>query len=116
MRQNLWVLRLLALLVALGAAWGCMTIREEVQPLRETTLTVARSAGNVTLSWIGVKGMFYTVMYADSMGGGARWKILPDAINISSMASGEPIVVHDRVAPNQPRYYRLKQDRQPLRP
>lgn len=116
MCRSVGSVRSLALLLALVAGFGCMTIHEEVQPLRETTLTVARSAGDVTLSWIGVRGTYYTVMYADAMGGRGRWKILPDAINIPGMVSGEPIVVHDRVAPNQPRYYRLTQDRKPLRP
>jgi len=116
MRRGLGSIRWLALLWALGAGLGCMTIHEEVQPLRETTLTVARSAGDVTLSWIGVRGTYYTVMFADAMGGRARWQILPDAINIPAIVSGEPIIVHDRVAPNRPRYYRLTQDRKPLLP
>lgn len=116
MRRGLGSICWLALFFALVISFGCMTIHEEVQPLRETTLTVARSAGDVTLSWVGVRGVYYTVMYADAMGGGARWKILPDAINIPAMVSGEPIIVHDRVEPNRPRYYRLTQDRKPLLP
>ncbi|HRX06690.1 MAG TPA: hypothetical protein P5306_06305, partial [Kiritimatiellia bacterium] len=64
--------RLLALLLALPAVQGCMTVREEVEPLRETTLTVARSGDEVTLSWIGVRGMYYTVMHAEAMGARAR--------------------------------------------
>ena len=108
--------RLLALLLALPALYGCMTVREEVEPLRETTLTVARSGDEVTLSWIGVRGMYYTVMHAEAMGARARWKILPDAVNIPAVASGEPIIVHDRVPAGHPRYYRLAQDRKPLVP
>ena len=52
-----------ALGAALFVAAGCKTIHEEVTPLRETTLTVARSGGEVTLSWIGTQGMFYSVMF-----------------------------------------------------
>ena len=114
-RRTTRALVLLAL-VAAGAAGGCKTVREEVQPLRETTLTVARSGGEVTLSWIGVRGTYYSVMYTDARGAKAQWKLLPDAINVRGLATGEPIVVMDRLPENQPRYYRLVQDSKPLAP
>ena len=108
---------LAALALVLGcAAGGCKTVHEEVQPLRETTLTVARSGGDVTLSWIGVRGTYYSVMYTDARGAKAQWKLLPDAINVRGLATGEPIVVMDRLPENQPRYYRLVQDAKPLAP
>ena len=106
-----------ALALVLGcAAGGCKTVHEEVQPLRETTLTVARSGGDVTLSWIGVRGTYYSVMYTDARGAKAQWKLLPDAVNVRGLATGEPIVVMDRVPASQPRYYRLVQDAKPLAP
>ena len=108
--------RLAALALALVAVAGCRTVREEVQPLRETTLTVARSGGDVTLSWIGVRGTYYSVMYTDARGAKAQWKLLPDAINVRGHATGEPIVVMDRLPERQPRYYRLVQDSKPLAP
>ncbi|NLG33876.1 MAG: hypothetical protein GX548_00830 [Lentisphaerae bacterium] len=95
---------------------GCKTIREELQPVRETTLTVARSGGDVTLSWIGVQGMYYTVMVADARGARAQWKPLPDAVNVRALVTGEPILVKDRVPASQPRYYRLVQNAMPLVP
>ena len=101
---------------ALAGASGCMTIHEEIQPIRETTLTVARSGGEVTLSWIGMQGMYYSVMYAEARGAKAQWKFLPDAVNVRGLVSGEPIVVKDRVEPLQQRYYRLAQDSKPLAP
>ena len=104
------------MLLALLALAGCKTVREEVQPLRETTLTVARSGEEVTLSWIGVQGMYYSVMYTEARGAKARWQFLPDAVNIRGLVSGEPIMVQDRVAGDRPRYYRLAQDAQPLVP
>ena len=108
---------LVALALVLGcAAGGCKTVHEEVQPLRETTLTVARSGGDVTLSWIGVRGTYYSVMYTDARGAKAQWKLLPDAVNVRGLATGEPIVVMDRVPASQPRYYRLVQDAKPLAP
>ncbi len=108
---------LAALALVLGcAAGGCKTVHEEVQPLRETTLTVARSGGDVTLSWIGVRGTYYSVMYTDARGAKAQWKLLPDAVNVRGLATGEPIVVMDRVPASQPRYYRLVQDAKPLAP
>ena len=109
----------LALVLACAALLGfsgCKTIHEEVQPIRETTLTVARSGGDVTLSWIGVRGTYYSVMYTDARGAKAQWKLLPDAINVRGLATGEPIVVMDRLPERQPRYYRLVQDAQPLAP
>jgi hypothetical protein len=102
--------------VALAGLSGCKTIHEELQPVRETTLTVARSGGEVTLSWIGVYGMYYSVMYTDARGAKAQWKLLPDAVNVRGLATGEPIVVKDRLESTQPRYYRLAQDRKPLVP
>ena len=108
--------RLAALALVLVAGAGCQTVREEVQPLRETTLTVARSGGDVTLSWIGVRGTYYSVMYTDARGGKAQWKLLPDAINVRGLETGAPIVVKDVLPAGQPRYYRLVQDAKPLAP
>ncbi len=112
--------RELRALALVGAAWlvlaGCKTIHEEVEPIRETTLTVARSGGDVTLSWIGVRGMYYSVTYTDARGAKAQWKLLPDAVNVRGLATGEPIVVQDRLPAAQPRYYRLLQDAKPLVP
>ena len=110
-----------ALALALGCAalaslGGCKTVHEELEPIRETTLTVARSGGDVTLSWIGQRGMYYSVMFTEARGAKARWQPLPDAVNIRGVASDEPIVVQDRLPPTKPRYYRLVQDRQPLVP
>ena len=110
-----------AALLALGGAallpWaGCKTVHEELQPIRETTLTVARSADDVTLSWLGVRGTYYSVTYTDARGAQAQWNLLPDAVNIRGLATGEPIVVKDRVPAAQPRYYRLLQDSKPLAP
>ena len=114
-----WRIGVLAL--ALGGAAcsglsGCKTIHEELQPIRETTLTVARAGGDVTLSWIGVRGMYYSVMYTDARGAKAQWKLLSDAFNVRGLATGEPIVVQDRLPAAQPRYYRLLQDAKPLVP
>jgi hypothetical protein len=107
---------LLALAVGSVALAGCKTIHEELQPIRETTLTVARSGSDVTLSWLGVRGMYYSVMYTDARGAKARWNFLPDAVNVRGLVSGEPIVVKDRVEPSKQRYYRLAQDSKPLVP
>ena len=102
--------------VALVGFCGCKTVHEEIKPVRETTLSVARSGGEITLSWLGVRGSYYTVMYSDARGGRARWAPLPDAINIPARVSGEPILVYDRLPANQQRYYRLVQDTKPLVP
>jgi hypothetical protein len=102
--------------LALAGLSGCKTVHEELQPVRETTLTVARSGGDVTLSWIGVRGIYYSVMYTDARGAKAKWNFLPDAVNVPGLETGEPIIVKDRLEPAQPRYYRLMQDSKPLVP
>ena len=114
-RRGRWLPLVLAMGLCAGFS-GCKTIHEELRPVRETTLTVARSGGDVTLSWIGVQGMYYTVMVADARGARARWKPLPDAVNVRGLVTGEPILVQDRVAPSRQRYYRLLQDSKPLVP
>ena len=101
---------------ALAGLCGCKTIHEELEPIRQTTLTVARSGGDVTLSWIGERGMYYSVMFTEARGAKARWQPLPDAVNIRGVASDEPIVVKDRVGAAQQRYYRLVQDGKPMVP
>jgi hypothetical protein len=116
MGRRVQFFRALALAAALAAAAGCKTVREELRPVRETTLTVARSGGEVSLSWIGIRGMYYSVMYTESRGARAKWIALPDAVNIPALVSGEPIIVHDRLGAGQPRYYRLVQDTKPLVP
>jgi len=103
-------------ILALSSLAGCKTIHEEIRPIRETTLTVARAGGDVTLSWIGQRGMYYSVMYAESRKGLARWNFLPDAVNVPGLVSGEPIIVQDRLPASQPRYYRLVQDNKPIVP
>lgn len=112
--RSVW-LALLAGLALAGLA-GCKTVHEELQPIRETTLTVARSGGEVTLSWIGVQGMYYSVLYTEARGAKAKWNFLPDAVNVKGLLSGEPIVVKDRLDPAKQRYYRLMQDGKPLVP
>jgi hypothetical protein len=107
-----WILA--AWLCGIALVGGCATVREELKPIRETQLSVARTAGDVTLSWIGVRGSYYTVMYSDGRGGRARWLPLDNAVNVPALATGEPIVVYDRVAPSKPRYYRLLQDTKPI--
>ena len=77
---------------------------------------VARSGGEVSLSWLGVRGTYYSVMYTEARGAKAKWQFLPDAVNIPGLETDEPIVVKDRVDPAKPRYYRLVQDSKPLVP
>ena len=101
---------------ALAGTPGCKTIHEEVAPVRETTLTVARSGEDVTLSWIGMRGVYYSVMFTEERGAKAQWKLLADAINVRGLADNEPIVVKDRLPAAQQRYYRLQQDSKPLVP
>lgn len=108
------MMALAGLLLGLAMAGGCKTVREEIRPVRETTLTTARSGDDVTISWIGTRGVYYTVMAQDGRGTRAQWKPLEGAINIRAVASGEPIIVKDRVHPSVQRYYRLVQNQTPI--
>jgi hypothetical protein len=103
-----------ALLLAAGLLCSC--VHEELRPVRETTLTVARSAGEVTLAWTGTRGMYYTVMYSPTNGTRAKWKPLDDAVNIQVSANGERVIVKDRIPASSERYYRLVQGPSPVQP
>ena len=102
----------LALVAALPS--GC--VHEELRPVRETTLSVARAGGEVTLSFFGTRGVYYTVMHASSNGARARWQPLPDAVNIQVSANGEQVIVKDRIPASAERYYRLVQGQSPVQP
>ena len=115
MRKRVW-LYAAGLALVLAAALPCGCVHEELRPVRETTLTVARSAGEVTLAFTGTRGIYYTVMYASSNGARARWQPLQDAVNIQVAANGERVIVKDRVPANAERYYRLVQGPSPVQP
>lgn len=106
------ILSAAVLLLAAGLLAGC--VHEELRPVRETTLTVARAAGEVTLAWTGQRGMYYTVMHSPSNGARARWQPLPDAVNIQVSTDGERVIVKDRIPSSAERYYRLVQDTRPV--
>jgi hypothetical protein len=95
---------------------GTACVHQELAPIRETTLTVARAGNDVTLSWIGTRGTYYSVMYTEARGARAKWNFLPDAVNILAAVSGEPILVKDSPPINKQRYYRLMQNTKPLVP
>jgi hypothetical protein len=103
-----------AAVLALAAFLPCGCVHEELRPVRETMLTVARSAGEVTLSFTGTRGIYYTVMYSPSNGARAKWQPLPDAVNIQVAANGESVIVKDRLPASTERYYRLVQGPSPV--
>ena len=100
------------LLLAAGLLGGC--VHEELLPVRETTLTVARAAGEVTLAWTGRRGTYYSVMYSPTNGTRARWQPLPDAVNIQVASDGERVIVKDRIPASTERYSRLVQGPRPV--
>jgi hypothetical protein len=100
------------LLLAASLLGGC--VHEELKPVRETTLTVARAAGEVTLAWTGQRGTYYSVMYSPTNGTRARWQPLPDAVNIQVSSDGERVIVKDRIPASTERYYRLVQGPRPV--
>ncbi len=110
-KRLIWLVPGLLLVVLFATA----CVHEEIKPIRETMLTVARAGPDATISWVGQRGMYYTVMYSNERGKRAKWHMLPDAINIYATVSGEPIIVRDTV-PTPNRYYHLVQDVKPLVP
>lgn len=104
------------LALALATALSCGCVHEELRPVRETTLSVARAGGEVTLSFFGTRGIYYTVMYSTSNGARARWQPLTDAVNMQVSANGEQVIVKDRIPANTERYYRLVQGPSPVQP
>lgn len=100
--------------LALAALLPCGCVHEELRPVHETMLTVARAAGEVTLAFTGERGIYYTVMYSPTNGARARWQPLPDAVNIQVAANGERVIVKDRVPAGVERYYRLAQGPSPV--
>ena len=109
-------LPLLAGGMALAATLLCGCVHEVLQPVRETTLTVARAAGEVTLAFTGTRGIYYTVMYSSSNGARAKWQPLQDAVNIQVSSNGERVIVKDRIPASAERYYRLVQGPSPVQP
>jgi hypothetical protein len=91
------------------AATGTGCVHEVLQPVRETTLAVARAGENVTISWLAEAGTYYTVMYSKDNGAKAKWMPLEDATDI--LGTGAPVVVMDRT--RQIRYYRLVESARP---
>jgi hypothetical protein len=98
----------------LAASWGC--VHEVVKPLRESTLMVARTGDTATLEWLGQPGMYYSVMWAPSRSGTAKWSLLPQATNLRGVRKDQPMKVEDRIPGNRERVYRLVQDKKPLMP
>jgi hypothetical protein len=98
-----------------GLGRTCKTIHEEVQPIRETTLTVARAGGELTLSWIGVRGMYYKrVIHRGTRREGAVKCCGRD--QRARLVSGEPIVVKIACRRVRSRAITLLQDSKPLCP
>lgn len=102
------------LLAALVGTAGC--VHEVVKPVRESTLMVARAGDTATLEWLGQPGMYYSVMWAPSRSGTARWSLLPQATNLRGVRKDQPMKVEDRIPGNRERVYRLIQDKKPLMP
>lgn len=102
------------LLAALVGAAGC--VHEVVKPVRESTLMVARAGDTATLEWLGQPGMYYSVMWAPSRSGTAKWLLLPQATNLRGLRKDQPMKVEDRIPGNRERVYRLVQGQKPLMP
>lgn len=107
-----------SLILCLLVLSACKTVRQELKPVRETTLVTARAGRDVTLSWLASRGEYYSIMYTDKAlqsDNRGRWEFLPGAINLTGM-SGENVIVYDVVPDGVDRFYRLKVDTAPITP
>lgn len=103
------LLRPLALAGALAlAAQGCaheqVVVRRPGQT--ETTLTITRSGGSVTLGWQSEAGKLYTLVYASDLGAKGGWQVLPSCQD--RPGTGEYVTFQDTVPDTEQRYYRLE--------
>ena len=98
------LLLLTAGLVLLGTA-ACTTIREEQQPLADTTLIVTRAGEDTTLGWTAQPRTDYVIWYAERRDAQTRWKVLPGAERLRGQGA---MTWRDRVPTGQTRYYRLQ--------
>lgn len=98
----------ISLLAGLFLTSACKSVRvvEPLEPMSETTLIVTRSGDAATLSWTAEKGVKYTVLYSDQLGGRAQWNVLPGAARLQG-AAGQVLTVNDRLGVGIKRYYRL---------
>lgn len=96
--------RLAALLLGVALlSTGCVT--EIQQPLTQTNLFTARSGDTVALSWASKRGEQYAIWYAESLGGGSQWKVLPGCERLDG--TGGTIEKTDRLPIGTQRYYRI---------
>ena len=101
------VILILMLALLAGFGWGCSSSRV-AQVQEETvrsTLVVARAGDSVKLSWESKPDLIYTVVYSSSLGGNAKWQVLPGCEGIRG--TGRTITAEDRALEGQARYYRL---------
>ncbi len=87
------------------ALCGCTT-REVIKPAAETTLFVTRSSDKVSLQWQSQPGAFYTVIFADTLGAGARWQPLPQASRLRG--TGQLMQVQDQPPLRRQRFYDIQ--------
>ena len=103
----------ISLFVACGVAFfcfaSCKTVKlsESQLGVTQTTLIVAQSAGQATLSWQSKTGEYYTVMYTDNLDGKKSiWKVLPQYEAVPG--TGNKINLTDTTANASMRFYRLQ--------
>ena len=105
LRDRLVFVLTLALLVGFG--WGCASSRvtQDQEESVRSTLVVARAGNSVKLSWESKPDLIYTVVYSSSLGGNAKWQVLPGCEGLRG--TGRTVTAEDRAPEGQARYYRL---------
>ena len=100
MRNTRSICNVLLLAGLLGTA-GCVSTI--IEPAARTDFATARAGDTVQMQWSSQVGMLYTISYSDTMGAGARWQPLPQAMRLRG--TGQPMTLSDRVPGGRPRFY-----------
>jgi hypothetical protein len=96
---------LLASLLLVVLAAGCVTEVVREKPLEETTLIVSQSGTTATLQWESSPDALYTVLFSETRKASAEWKPLPGYVKVRG--SGGTITVTDSVPRGEMRQYRI---------
>lgn len=94
--------RLCAVLSALLLSSCVSTV---VQPVARADLMVARAGDQVQLEWASTPGILYTITCSDTLGAGARWVPLPQAVRLRG--TGKTMALSDQVPEGRARFYNV---------
>ncbi len=86
-----------------GLVWSTGCVSTIIEPAARTDFATAQAGDTVQMQWSSQTGMLYTISYSDTLGAGARWQPLPQAMRLRG--TGQPMTLSDRVPGGRPRFY-----------